>query len=253
MKKLLILVLSIVFNFSCKKHFEEKNGMVKIPKTGNNESFWIDKDLVSVADFRKFVRATKYKTEAEKFGDAGFFDIKTGQWSLKKGANWEFPLGADSPKAADNHPVTQVSWNDAQAYSKWAGKRLPTKAEYEIAAKNGEDSDQTYSWGENDFEAGKYKSNFWQGNFPIINTVKDGFLYTSPIGYFGKTEIGMTDMGGNVWQWVQDWSTEKPDEKLQCGGSYLCDKAVCHGYKIGNTASSTPETSLMHVGFRGVK
>ncbi len=228
--------------------------MVLIPKSENLESFWIDKNLVTVSDFRKFIQKTKFKAEAEKFGDAGFFDIKTGLWSLKKGANWEYPLGKDFPKTPDNHPVTQVSWNDAVAYCKWAGKRLPTKDEYELAAKNGEDEyDKLYSWGEIDEENGKYKGNFWQGSFPLVNTVKDGFQYTSPVGYFGKTEIGMTDMGGNVWQWSADWSTEKPEEKLQFGGSYLCDKAVCHGYKIGNTASSTPETSLMHVGFRGVK
>lgn len=228
--------------------------MVLIPKSENLESFWIDKNLVTVSDFRKFIQKTKFKAEAEKFGDAGFFDIKTGLWSLKKGANWEYPLGKDFPKTPDNHPVTQVSWNDAAAYCKWAGKRLPTKDEYELAAKNGEDEyDKLYSWGEIDEENGKYKGNFWQGSFPLVNTVKDGFQYTSPVGYFGKTEIGMTDMGGNVWQWSADWSTEKPEEKLQFGGSYLCDKAVCHGYKIGNTASSTPETSLMHVGFRGVK
>lgn len=228
--------------------------MVLIPKTKEIASFWIDKNLVTVADFRKFVKAKSFKTEAEKFGDAGFFDIKTGQWSLKKGANWEFPLGNDFPKAIDNHPVTQVSWNDAQAYCKWVGKRLPTQAEYELAAQNGEvNQDATYSWGENDVENGKYKGNFWQGSFPLVNIVKDGFQYTSPVGHYGKTAIGMTDMGGNVWQWTADWSKEKPEEKIQTGGSYLCDKAVCHGYKIGNTASSTPETSLMHVGFRGVK
>jgi formylglycine-generating enzyme len=253
-KKQFVFILLLSFIVSCKKHYQEKDGMVLIPNQGNIKSYWIDKNLVSVADFRQFIKATKYITEAEKFGDAGFFDIKTGEWSLKKGANWEFPMGQDFPKAADNHPVTQVSWNDAQAYCQWKGKRLPTQAEYELAAKNGEnDDDQTYSWGETDFENGKYKGNFWQGSFPIVSIVKDGFQYTSPIGYFGKTAIGMTDMGGNVWQWTEDWSQEKPEEKLQVGGSYLCDKAVCHGYKIGNTASSTPETSLMHVGFRGVR
>lgn len=228
--------------------------MVLIPKFNQIDSFWIDKNLVTVADFRKFVKATQFITEAEKFGDAGFFDIKTGQWNLKKEANWEFPLGRDFPKASDNHPVTQVSWNDAVAYCKWVGKRLPTQAEYELAANNGENGiSQIYSWGKTDEENGKYKGNFWQGSFPMVSIVKDGFQYTSPVGYFGKTEIGLTDMGGNVWQWTADWSKEKPDEKIQTGGSFLCDKAVCHGYKIGNTASSTPETSLMHVGFRAVK
>lgn len=228
--------------------------MILIPKSGQIESFWIDKNLVTVADFKKFVKSTNFKTQAENFGDAGFFDVKTGQWSLKKGATWEFPLGEDFPKAIDNHPVTQVSWNDAVAYCKWAGKRLPTQAEYELAAKNGEESaSSNYSWGENEEENGKYKGNFWQGSFPTVSIVKDGFQYTSPVGFYGKTAIGLTDMGGNVWQWTSEWSQEKPEEKLQCGGSYLCDKAFCHGYQIGKTASSTPETSLMHVGFRCVK
>jgi formylglycine-generating enzyme len=242
-----------IWLFACKQKLVQKGGMVLIPKSENLGAYWIDKNLVSVADFRKFIIATNYKTDAEKFGDAGFFEEKTGEWSLKKGANWQYPMGSDFPKAEDNHPVTQVSWQDAVEYAKWAGKRLPSKAEYDFAAKNAENSEQTYSWGENQLEAGKYKANFWQGSFPLINTIKDGFKYTSPIGYFGETEVGLTDMGGNVWQWVEDWSEEKPTEKLQVGGSFLCDPNICHGFKIGNTASSTPETSLMHIGFRCVK
>ena len=238
-----ICVFLFCLMFSCKPELKEKDGMVLIPKSDHLESYWIDKQLVSVSDFRKFIVATKYKTEADKFGDAGFFDIKSGEWSLKKGANWEYPLGKDFPKAADNHPVTQVSWNDATAYSKWKKKRLPTQAEYEFAATNAGYSSEQYSWGDLDFEDGKYKANFWQGSFPQINTVEDGFLYTSPIGFFGKNKIGLSDMGGNVWQWTAEWSKEKPTEKLEVGGSFLCDKSVCHGYKIGNTASSTPETS----------
>jgi formylglycine-generating enzyme len=170
-----------------------------------------------------------------------------------KGANWEFPEGKGQANALDNHPVTQISWNDAVSYCNWSKKRLPTKIEFDFAANNGEDELKTYSWGENATENGKYMANFWQGSFPLYNSNDDGFLRTSPVKYFGKNKLGLSDMGGNVWQWVEDWDDVKKDEKIQSGGSFLCDPSVCHGFKIGNTSSSSPETSLMHVGFRCVK
>jgi formylglycine-generating enzyme len=228
------------------------SGMVFLMKTKNNFLF-IDKTPVTVADFKKFIKETKYKTDAEKFGDAGVFDFKTGTWSLVKGANWEFPEGKNQPKAQSDHPVTQVSWQDTQIYCKWAGKRLPCKEEFDFAANNAEEEQKTYAWGENIIENGKYKVNFWQGSFPFFNTNEDGFLRTSPVGYFGANKLGLVDIGGNVWQWLAEWHPEKPTEKMQGGGSFLCDPKICHGFKIGNTASTTPETSLMHVGFRCVK
>ncbi len=228
--------------------------MVWVDGEGDINGFWIDKTPVTVGQFRKFVEATKFVTQAETFGDAGFFDFKTGEWSLKKGANWKFPYGQDTTAAPDNHPVTQVSWNDVQAYCKWAKKRLPTSTEFVFAEKNGNDSySQQYTWGEDFIENGKYKANFWQGNFPYNNTVDDGFLTTSPVGYFGENKLGLTDMGGNVWQWCSDEAPDKPGEMYQRGGSYLCDPMVCHGFKIGGISSSTAETSLMHVGFRCVR
>lgn len=233
--------------------------MVLIPagETNNGKempAFLMDKTPVTVAEFERFVRATKYKTEAEKFGDAGVFDIKTGDWSLIKGATFHHPFGPNQPKAEANYPVTQVSWNDAIAYCQWAKKRLPTREEWEYAAHNADKNyTKTYPWGDYALEKGKYKANFWQGSFPQHNTIADGFLYTCPVGYFGETPLGLSDLGGNVWQWTQDWDTKKPEEKLQCGGSYLCDPNVCHGFQIGKTSSSSPETSLCHVGFRGVR
>ncbi len=221
---------------------------------------WVSKDFqmdvspVTVTEFREFVRATSYVTEAEKFGDAGVFDFTTGEWHLLKGAYWEYPSGSEGGKAPDDHPVTQVSWNDAQAYCKWAGKRLPSSEEFLLAEKNGrENYGQTYTWGDDFQENGVYKANFWQGTFPSVNTADDGFLTTSPVGYFGKNAVGLTDMGGNVWQWCSDDSQGRPGEKNQRGGSFLCDPMVCHGFKVGGIASSSPETSLMHVGFRCVK
>ena len=238
-------------------------GMVYVPAGESEEgkevdAFFIDKTPVTVAEFEKFVQATKFVTQAERFGDAGVFDVKTGDWSLVKGANYLHPFGPDGPEAQPDHPVTQVSWNDATAYAKWAGKRIPSPQEWFLAARYGLKEKEIYSWGgENWIQDGKFKANFWQGSFPTYNTVEDGYLYTSPVGKFGVNKLGMADMGGNVWQWTTKWKdesvTDETGEKIQVGGSYLCDPAVCHGFKIGNTASSTTETSLCHVGFRCVK
>jgi formylglycine-generating enzyme len=259
--KIIILTLSLTaflgvfffLQYKIKPKIQALEGMAYVQGRGKIESFYIDKTPVTVAQFRKFIHETHYKTESEKFGDSGVFDFKTGQWSLVKGANWQYPQSKSSAKTPDNHPVTQVSWNDALAYCKWARKRLPTKIEYDFAANNAETTFRTYAWGENAVENGIYKANFWQGSFPQYNSNEDGFLTTSPVGYFGENKLGLSDMGGNVWEWVQDWNPEKPTEKLQCGGSYLCDPNVCHGFKIGNTSSTSPETGLMHIGFRCVK
>lgn len=249
-----IFILFLLFSCSKKQEITEKDGMVLVEGNDNIKNFWLDKSPVTVAQFAEFVKATNFKTEAERFGDAGVFDFKTGEWSLVKGATWQYPQGPEASAALPNHPVTQVSWNDAVAYCKWAKKRLPKYAEYVLAQKNANpEFDKIYSWGDEYIENGKFKANFWQGAFPYKNTVEDGFLTTSPVGYFGENEIGLNDMGGNVWEWCEEFSDEKPTEKLQCGGSYLCDPMVCHGFKVSRTASSTPETSLMHVGFRCVK
>ncbi len=239
-----LLVLSLLL-FQCKK----EEGMVLV-----NNSFWMDVSPVTVEQFKKFVEATGYITEAERFGNSGVFDFNTGNWIMVDGANWKQPFGSESKAAEATHPVTQVSWNDAQAYAKWAGKRLPTSEEFILAEKNGQESySETYSWGNSFIENGAYKANFWQGTFPVNNTEEDGFLATSPVGYFGKNKIGLTDMGGNVWQWCSDESLSRPGEKSQRGGSFLCDPSVCHGFKIGGETSSTPETSLVSIGFRCVK
>lgn len=253
----LILVFSItLFIFSCKSEPQiiEKDGMVLVKGNVNIKDFWVDKYPVTVAQFAEFIKATNYKTQAETFGDAGYFDFKTGEWTLKKGANWQFPLGKDTLSAPLDHPVTQVSWNDALAYCKWAKKRLPKSEEFLYIEKNGQpDYEDTYTWGENFFENNEYKANFWQGNFPFNNTQEDGFLTTSPVGFFGLNKIGLGDVGGNVWQWCSDENPTKPTEWFQRGGSYLCDPKVCHGFKVGGLSSSTKESSLMHVGFRCVR
>lgn len=221
----------------------------------------VDKNLVTVAEFEEFTSKTGYKTQAEVFGNSIIFDFKTGKWVLTEGVNFRFPFGPTEPKALGNHPVTQISWYDAVAYAKWKGKRLPTDAEWEYIAKNGGTSNDEYPWGKAFYENGKYKANVWQGSFPYYNSAEDGFLGTSPVGYFGKDKAGLTDMGGNVWQWCQD--SVQPSgcnaeddlgvRKVCRGGSFLCDKNVCHGFKIGNRTNSTPESGMVHIGFRCVK
>jgi sulfatase modifying factor 1 len=225
------------------------------------QGFLIDRNLVTVSDYEGFVKATGYKTEAEKFGNAAVFDEISGQWTLVDGADFRFPQGKNKPRAELSHPATQISWNDALAYATWKGKRLPTQWEWEHAAKNGEQSNEQYSWGTDLVVNGKYKANTWQGSFPAYNTVEDGYAYTSPVGAFGKNKLGLTDMGGNVWQWCQDdiepTDTERASDpsmrKVLRGGSFLCDPQVCHGFQVMGRSSSTAESSLMHAGFRCVK
>lgn len=236
--------------------------------------FLMDKSPVTVAEFRKFVNATGFKTQADTFGDGGMIDESTDkQWILKKGANWEYPMGKDFPRAKDDHPVTQVSWNDAMAYCKWAGKRLPNEIEWEHAARNAKNSRDIYSWGNDIKDAnGGYKANVWQGTFPTVYYNEDGYPQTSPVGKFGTTPLGLTDMSGNVWEWCSNTKfnyealfrsvtypsdtiteTSGTSEKAERGGSFLCEPSWCHGYRVAGRSNSSPETSLFHVGFRCVK
>lgn len=228
------------------------------------EPFFMDASPVTVAAFRAFVEATGFVTEAERFGNAGVLDPATHQWQLVEGATWHHPLGPDEAAAPDDHPVTQVSWNDAVAYAEWAGKRLPTEVEWEHAARSATNKPQRYAWGTELVDAGSYRANTWQGHFPVKNTGEDGYLYTSPVGAFGTTDLGLTDMGGNVWEWTQDWfrlyserdtpfTPDATSEKAQRGGSFLCNPSWCHGYRVSGRSHATPETALFHVGFRCVQ
>jgi len=227
------------------------------------DAFWMDTHPVTVEQFRQFVKATDYTTDAERFGDAGIFDLDMRQWRLVKGAQWRTPRGPDGPSAPDNHPVTQVSWHDATAYCEWAGKRLPTEIEWEHAARSAQNNRNPYAWGSALVDAGQYQANTWQGHFPAQNTGADGYLYTSPVGAFGTTSLGLTDMGGNVWEWTDSWfrpyplrgapTASRTTERVQRGGSFLCHRSYCHGYRVSARSHSTPETALFHVGFRCIK
>jgi formylglycine-generating enzyme len=267
---LLLATALILISYSTHKKSSSVEGMVyvqagKINSSLNDElklnDFLLDKNLVTVAEFDEFVRATNYKTEAETFGDAAVFDPNQQAWVLVSGANYKFPFGKEKKAAELNHPVTQVSWNDALAFAKWKGKRLPTRAEWEFAAHNKENTNAPYAWGDQLVVNGKYKANTWQGSFPFHNTVDDGYEFTSPVGAYGENESGFTDMGGNVWQWCNDSIEPAPQDKIFdpsprrviIGGSYLCEASVCHGYQIEGYSLSTPESSMAHIGFRCAK
>jgi formylglycine-generating enzyme len=227
------------------------------------EPFFMDEHPVTVAQFRAFVDSTGYVTQAEVFGDAAVLNMETYAWVLLPGATWLYPQGPDGPAAADDHPVTQVSWNDAVAYARWAGRRLPTEFEWEHAARGATSAPHDYAWGNALFADGKPRANTWEGEFPFNNSGADGYLFTSPVGAYGKTPLGLTDMGGNVWEWTDSWYrsytewdapfvANEQSERVQRGGSFLCNEGYCHGYRVSARSHSTPESSLFHVGFRTV-
>ncbi|HET8647873.1 MAG TPA: formylglycine-generating enzyme family protein [Vicinamibacteria bacterium] len=224
--------------------------------------FALDTHEVTVAQFGRFVRATGYKTEAEKFGWSGVFDVKAGQWTRADGASWRRPEGPGRAAPPDE-PVTQVSWADAAAYCKWAGKRLPTEAEWEFAARGGQD--QLYAWGHHLRPGGKPAANWWQGVFPTRNTGEDGYLRRAPVGRFAPNAYGLYDLAGNVWEWTQDWFSEKGyarepavdprgpasgSERVIRGGSWMCSENYCTGYRVAARSHSAPDSGLNNLGFR---
>jgi formylglycine-generating enzyme len=270
--------------------------------------FKMDKTQVTNAQFQKFVDATKYVTTAEKKPDweelkkqlppdtqkpdekllvpASLvfaqldhpvpLDNPAQWWSWTPGANWRHPRGPNSKIEGLNHPVVHVSWDDANAYCKWQGKRLPTEAEWEWAARGGL-VNKIYPWGNEPIDVGAVKANTWQGEFPYKNTLRDKYFYTSPVGTFAPNGYGLYDMAGNVWEWVSDWysynyySTVKdgvsnpqgpiasydPDEpnvpkKTLRGGSFLCNESYCSGYRVAARMKTSPDTSMEHLGFRCV-
>ena len=226
--------------------------------TARVRGFFMAVHPVTVAEFREFVEATGYVTDAERFGSGAVLLAGTGEWELVAGATWHHPQGPELPEARDDHPVTQVSWFDASAYASFAGKRLPSEVEWEHAARGGTDSRDRYAWGGDDVAG---HANVWQGSFPERNTGDDGYLFTSPVGTFGATALGLADRGGNVWEWTGDWyrayvdralpfSPTPTSERSMRGGSFLCNESYCHGYRVSARSHATPESAFFHVGFR---
>ena len=268
------------------------------------DAFWMDRTEVTNTQFEAFVKATGYITIAERTPRAEDFpgappeNLVAGSvvfapppravplddhfqwWSYRKGANWRHPNGPESDlKGRLNHPVVHVAYGDAEAYAKWAGKRLPTEAEWEFAARGGLDR-KKYTWGDEFRPAGKIMANSFQGHFPDKNTAEDGYPATAPVASFPPNGYGLWDTAGNVWEWVSDWyrpdtyamqaaaglarnprgPTESLDpsepgvkKRVQKGGSYLCTDQYCSRYMPGGRGKGDPDTGTSHVGFRCVK
>lgn len=219
--------------------------------------FYIDATEVTVAEFREFINVTGFQTEADAYGWSGVFNTKSQTWDPVEGANWEYPLGPDAPKAQDDEPVTQVSWNDATAYAKWAGKRLPTESEWLWAAsQRGEEP--FLNWGSELIPDGKFMGNWWQGIFPYENTGDDGFMGVSPVKSFPPDANGLYDIGGNVWEWTNDLrypndvANNNPEMVIK-GGSFLCADNYCAGYELDSHQFTPKDSGLNHLGFRCVK
>ncbi|MBX3482972.1 formylglycine-generating enzyme family protein [Phenylobacterium sp.] len=220
----------------------------------------LDRTPVTVGQFARFVEETGYVTQAERFGEGGVFQHATNAWAEVKGATWRRPQGPDKPAAPADHPVTQVSWNDAQAFCHAYGARLPTELEWEQAGRLGQTPDgHVFKTGEPFLWSNQHVINVWQGAFPIYDSGADGYRLTSPVGKFGAAPSGLTDMAGNVWEWTDSWyrpygakdlTPDKTSERVQRGGSFLCDPTLCSGFRVTARSHSTPDTSLMHVGFR---
>ena len=290
------------------------NGSHEMPMASNDsepihpvrvDGFWMDKTVVTNAEFEKFVAATGYVTIAERaptkeeFPDAPPENLAAGSvvftppdhevalndhlqwWAYVKGADWRHPTGPESNiEGKGDYPVVQVAFPDAEAYAKWAGKRLPTEAEFERAARGGLEG-KTYVWG-NDFRPnGKWMTNTYQGTFPIKDQGGDGFVGLAPVAKFPPNGYGLYDMSGNVWQWCSDWyradyypelakaggvannpkgpdtplDPAEPNEKkrVQRGGSFLCNDQYCSRYIVGTRGKGEVNTGTNHLGFRCVK
>ena len=273
------------------------------------DAFWMDVTEVTNEQFARFVEATKYVTVAERkpkpedfpgappealvAGSIVFTPPKTkvpldnvlAWWSYVPGADWRHPEGPKSNLAGrEKYPVVHIAYEDAEAYAKWAGKRLPTEAEWEFAARGGK-AGQRYAWGSELQPGGKWMANIFEGEFPHKNTAADGFAGLAPVGKYAPNPYGLHDVAGNVWEWCSDWyrpdtyelqmaeakggvvrnprgparhDSYDPSERgavkrVQRSGSYLCTDQYCTRYMLGSRGKGAPDTGSNHVGFRCVR
>ncbi len=272
------------------------------------DGFWIDKYTVTNKQFRHFVGETGYVTVAERQPNAADYPdalpellvpgsavfqmprqpVDMGNsgawWTYVSGANWRHPQGPGSSlRGLADHPVVHVAYEDVEAYVHWAGKELPTEAQWELAARGGLEG-KPFVWGDELTPLGKMMANYWQGQFPWENFNEDGFAGTAPVGYFPPNGYGLFDMAGNVWEWTSDWYQAwladeetkqccapvnpkggRPEESLEPnhpgvplprkvlkGGSHLCSRNYCYRYRPAARIPETIDTSTCHVGFRCV-
>ncbi|HEV3163272.1 MAG TPA: formylglycine-generating enzyme family protein [Isosphaeraceae bacterium] len=235
------------------------------------DSFWVDLDEVTNDAFQTFITASGYVTEAEKFGWSAVFDPRKQDWLRVDGADWQHPEGPGSSlEGRGREPVVQISWNDAAAYAKWAGKRLPTEAEFEYALREGGKASGVYPWGDELAPKGRWMTNIWQGDFPAADLAHDGHRRAAPVGSFPPGPFGLHDLTGNVWEWCADWyddayyqhsparnplGPDRPDRgkaKVLRGGSFLCSENYCLGYRVTARSSCDTDSGTNHMGFRCV-
>jgi formylglycine-generating enzyme required for sulfatase activity len=266
--------------------------------------FWMDKYLVTNSEFSRFVAATGYLTVAERVPDAALYpgalphllvpgsvvfrrpsrhvDLRNhyNWWHWIPGANWRHPEGPRSSfQGREDHPVVHVAYEDVDAYSRWIGKEMPSEAEWEFAARGGLNG-AVYTWGDELAPTGKSMANTWQGEFPLVNLLLDGFERTSPVGWFPPNGYGLHDMAGNVWEWTTDWFVAhrnrvvtgccsrvtsgdleekscdpqtphiKIPRKVMKGGSFLCAANYCFRYRPAARIPQQVDTGTCHQGFR---
>jgi formylglycine-generating enzyme len=281
-----------VFQMGSEDFYSEERPVREVRVDG----FWVDEHPVTAAEFRRFVRATHYVTLAERPPDPSDYpdadpdllvpgslvfrktngpvplDDVRNWWQYVPGACWRRPGGPGTTiNGRDHHPVVQVAFEDAQAYASWAGKELPTEAEWEYAARGGLEG-AVFAWGDEHFPGGKAMANSWQGDFPWQNLKLDGYEGTSPVGSFPSNGYGLYDMTGNVWEWTTDaFATNGAAQAEQAccapqhalggerfrrnvikGGSHLCAPNYCLRYRPAARQSETIDTSTGHIGFRCV-